>query len=303
MSASSMIANGSIDGAFKKSYDSHRRKFQQKYAATLQKTSFAGAPAGLKKAVLYSLNAGGKRLRPVLCLESSKLAGLGPAAAMACATAFECLHTYSLVHDDLPALDNDDLRRGKPANHKKFGEDVAILVGDGLQTVSFELIGNAGLDSGVISAFAQAAGVAGMVGGQFMDIHSPGQKSKTYLQTMHSLKTGRLIEASVMLPFLQLQPRQTSLNKKRAGWAQKLGKLFQVVDDILDETAAASTLGKSAGKDRQSGKLTYTSVYGLQKARKIAEELCSELSTQADRLFEKSSLYKHIAVYVLNRQL
>jgi geranylgeranyl diphosphate synthase type II len=227
----------------------------------------------LTEAMRYSLLAGGKRIRPVLTLATARGRGADPATVLPTAAAFELIHTYSLIHDDLPAIDDDTLRRGRPTCHVAYGEDVAILAGDGLFAEAFNLVltrqsGGCGAVLAALVEIAAATGVQGMVGGQFMDI--AGQASTDDdLRTIHALKTGRLIQASVVCG--ALLSGAEDVEPYRA-FAAELGLLFQIVDDILDETGAEDELGKSVGKDRALDKVTYVSRFGMERAARLADE-------------------------------
>jgi geranylgeranyl diphosphate synthase type II len=221
----------------------------------------------------YSLLAGGKRIRPVLALATATAVGRAPREVLPLAGALELIHTYSLIHDDLPAMDDDDLRRGRPTCHVRYGEDVAILAGDALYAEAFRLVlrEQQGEPADVLAALAEladATGVNGMVGGQYIDVKGDG----TSLRRLHELKTGRLIGASVECVLLlggDVDP--STLDAFRA-FAAELGVLFQIVDDILDVTATDDALGKPHGSDERHGKRTYVSEYGLEGARDLAAE-------------------------------
>jgi geranylgeranyl diphosphate synthase type II len=229
----------------------------------------------------YSVFAGGKRLRPILCLASAEAVGLPEKPALRLACALELIHTYSLIHDDLPALDDDDYRRGRRTNHKVFGEAMAILAGDGLQTLAFEWVSDPlaypsryrqNLPSAV-HLLARCAGFPGMVGGQVDDILSEGKKPTLgKVKSIHSRKTGQLLMASVVLPgILKGAPmdRQADL----MDFGLRAGLAFQVVDDILNETGDAKELGKAAGSDKARGKMTYPSAVGLDRSRREVARL------------------------------
>jgi geranylgeranyl diphosphate synthase, type II len=225
------------------------------------------ATAGLDEAMRYSLLAGGKRIRPVLALATARAIGREPADVLPYAAALELIHTYSLIHDDLPAMDDDDLRRGRPTNHKAFGEDVAILAGDGLYAEAFRhvLVAQLAEPRHLLEALAElaaATGVNGMVGGQYMDVAGHADD----LRRLHALKTGRLIRASVE-GVLLLSGRVPGAF---AEYAEELGVLFQIVDDILDVTGTDADLGKPHGSDERHGKRTYVSEFGLEGARTMA---------------------------------
>jgi geranylgeranyl diphosphate synthase, type II len=223
----------------------------------------------------YSLLAGGKRIRPVLALATARAIGRDPAQALPLAAAIELIHTYSLIHDDLPAMDDDDLRRGRPTCHVKFGEDVAILAGDALyaEAVHQLLSEQAGDAARVLAAareLAAATGVDGMVGGQYLDVAGVGDTPEE-LRRLHELKTGRLIAASVICVLLLAGMDEESTAAWRR-FAAELGVLFQIVDDILDVTGTDAALGKSHGSDERLGKRTYVSQFGLDRARVLAQE-------------------------------
>jgi geranylgeranyl diphosphate synthase type II len=221
----------------------------------------------LEGALRYSLLGGGKRIRPVLCLATGEALGRNPHETLPAACALELVHTFSLVHDDLPALDDDDLRRGQPSSHVRFGEGVAILAGDALLTEAFRLVlGYASPEP----ARELAAATLGMIGGQYVDVTTDGDLDSDGLVRLHELKTGRLLRASVTcaVAVAGLPPDE------REPWArfgEELGLLFQIVDDILDATGTAAELGKTPGKDEASGKVTYVSLHGLERARELAD--------------------------------
>ena len=237
---------------------------------------FAGtdSTAGLEGAMRYSLLAGGKRIRPVLALATARGLGADPSAYLAAAAAIELIHTYSLIHDDLPAMDDDDLRRGRPTSHVEFGEDVAILAGDGLFAEAVGLFcRQAGPAERVLAALGEligAAGVGGMVGGQYVDV-TQSELDAEGLRALHGLKTGRLIAASVGV-VLTLEGKREPETISYRRFADELGVLFQIVDDILDVTGSDEELGKPHGSDERHGKVTYVSLFGLEKARELASE-------------------------------
>jgi geranylgeranyl diphosphate synthase type II len=231
---------------------------------------------GLIEAMRYSLLAGGKRIRPVLCLATCQGLGRDPTEILPTAAALELIHTYSLIHDDLPAMDDDDLRRGLPTCHRAFGEDTAILAGDALFAEAIRLVaarqtGSAESRIAIITEIATASGVNGMVGGQFLDLRDHASKSPDALRQVHLLKTGRLIAAAVRCSLLYARPAPDVDAALRA-FAQELGLLFQIVDDILDVAGDEDSLGKSVGADERRGKITYASYYGLDRARELAAE-------------------------------
>jgi geranylgeranyl diphosphate synthase, type II len=247
----------------------------ERYLAGVRFPSAAPQTAGLEEAMRYSLLAGGKRIRPVLALATAKAIGRAPADVLPLAAAIELIHTYSLIHDDLPAMDDDDLRRGRPTCHMKFGEDVAILAGDALYAEAFRhlLSEQTGAPEAILAAareLAAATGVDGMVGGQYLDVAGVGETGEE-LRRLHELKTGRLIAASVVCALLLAGMDEESIGAWRR-FAAELGVLFQIVDDILDVTGTDASLGKSHGSDERLGKRTYVSQFGLDGARVLAQE-------------------------------
>jgi geranylgeranyl diphosphate synthase, type II len=242
----------------------------------LEGLRFAGAApetAGLETAMRYSLLAGGKRIRPVLAMATAKAIGREPDSVLPLAAAIELIHTYSLIHDDLPAMDDDELRRGRPTCHVRFGEDVAILAGDALYAEAFRhlLTAQAAEPERLLAAareLAAATGVDGMVGGQYLDIADFGTTPEA-LRTLHALKTGRLIGASVTCVLL-LHGLDGAPEAAYRRYAAELGVLFQIVDDILDVTGTDAALGKPQGSDERQGKRTYVSHFGLDGARRLA---------------------------------
>ena len=256
--------------------------------AFLGSLDFGAAPTArpLVQAMRYSLLAGGKRIRPVLCLAVAERLGVAPPRLLPFAAAVELIHTYSLIHDDLPAIDDDSLRRGQPTCHVVFGEDIAILAGDGLFAEAFRLITDRqeaapALLVAALSEVAWATGVQGMVGGQYMDVAATASHDDE-LRLLHSLKTGRLIEASVAGAAVLCGVTDAGLEPYRA-FAREIGLLFQIVDDILDVEGDAADLGKTAGKDAMLDKTTYVSRYGLEGAHALAAE---SHERAADRLGE-----------------
>jgi geranylgeranyl diphosphate synthase, type II len=236
-----------------------------------------GAAEGLQEAMRYSLLAGGKRIRPVLALATARALGADPAQVLPLAAALELVHTYSLIHDDLPAMDDDDLRRGRPTCHKAFGENVAILAGDGLYAEAFKhvLTRQQGEPEAILTAVATlagATGVNGMVGGQYLDVTGKAPPGAAGLRNLHELKTGKLIAASVLCPLALVRPGEPGRIEAYREFASELGVLFQIVDDILDVTGSDDALGKTRGSDERLGKRTYVSEFGLERARALAAE-------------------------------
>ena len=254
-------------------YPEHLREQIERYLEQLRLSTEASTH-GLEEAMRYSLLAGGKRIRPVLALATAAAIGEDPSSVLPLAGALELIHTYSLIHDDLPAMDDDDLRRGRPTCHVAFGEDVAILAGDGLYAEAFRLLlsDQQGKPEGILTAareLAAATGVQGMVGGQYIDVASSAPDGPGGLRRLHELKTGRLIGASVEC--VLLLAGHGRINGFRV-FASELGVLFQIVDDILDVTGSAQALGKPRGSDERLGKRTYVTDFGLDGARDLATE-------------------------------
>ncbi len=256
-------------------YPDELRLEVERYLETLR-FSIEPATAGLDDAMRYSLLAGGKRIRPVLALATARAIGMDPEEILPFAGALELIHTYSLIHDDLPAMDDDDLRRGRPTCHVRYGEDVAILAGDGLYAEAFAhvLTHQSGEPANLLAAvreLAVATGVSGMVGGQYIDVAEVAPPGPEGLRRLHELKTGRLIGASVECVLLLGGAPQPATIAYRA-FAAELGVLFQIVDDILDVTGTEAALGKPQGSDERHGKRTYVSEFGLERARELAGE-------------------------------
>jgi geranylgeranyl diphosphate synthase type II len=275
------------------------------YLAGLTLGGVAGTD-GLAEAMRYSLLAGGKRIRPVLALATAEALDDDPEQLLPLAAALEMIHTYSLIHDDLPAMDDDDLRRGQPTCHKAFGEDVAILAGDGLfaEALSLALAHQAGPPANVLAALREitaAAGVGGMVGGQFLDVTAPGDLDATALRRLHELKTGRLIAASVNSVLL-LAGAGEPATIHYGHFAAELGVLFQIVDDILDVTGDEESLGKPQGSDERHGKRTYVSVFGLDHARELAGESHAQARAALAEAGGSTGRLEQIADYILTRQ-
>jgi farnesyl diphosphate synthase len=267
------------------------------------------APAGLGEAMRYAVLDGGKRLRPLLVLAASEAVQGNPQAALRAACAVELIHAYSLVHDDMPCMDDDVLRRGKPTVHVQFGSAMALLAGDALQALAFELLvpEDASVPGEMAALLcrllARAAGSQGMAGGQAIDLASVGcALRQDQLQTMHRLKTGALLQASVLMG-AACAPAQTQTREALADYGAALGLAFQVVDDILDVTADSATLGKTAGKDAANDKPTYVSLLGLEPARAYAQELLDQALQALERsgLADTRSL-RALADMVVNRE-
>ena len=266
-------------------------------------------PTRLHEAMRYAAQGGGKRIRPLLVYAAGQLGGSEGAqketALDAAAVAIECIHAYSLVHDDLPCMDDDDLRRGRPTVHKAFDEPTALLVGDALQTRAFEILANVqcGVDVRLlmISALAAASGSRGMAGGQAIDLESVGKKlDLAGLKQMHAMKTGALLSCAVELGGIaaQLNPTQMAQLKE---YSQSLGLAFQIVDDVLDATADSQTLGKTAGKDAINDKPTYVTLMGLDYAQKTAKELQETAIKSLESFGGQAQALKDLAFLVVNR--
>jgi geranylgeranyl diphosphate synthase type II len=273
--------------------------------AALERLSFsATAPtAGLEEAMRYSLLAGGKRVRPVLALATARALGADSERFLPVASAIELIHTYSLIHDDLPAMDDDGLRRGVPTSHVKFGEDVAILAGDGLFAEAVRLFcEQPGEPARVLAALrelAAATGADGMVGGQYVDVIGKEADAEG-LRALHALKTGRLIAASVgvVLILEGLGEPETIPYRRFAG---ELGVLFQIVDDILDVTESDERLGKPQGSDERHGKLTYVSLFGLDRARELAAESHAKATAALAEAAGETDDLRRVADYIFTR--
>ncbi|NIA08871.1 MAG: polyprenyl synthetase family protein [Nitrospiraceae bacterium] len=261
------------------------------------------------EAMRYSVTAGGKRVRPILFLGGVQAVGGNQEALLPVACALECIHTYSLIHDDLPAMDNDDLRRGKPTCHKVYGEAIAILAGDGLLTYAFELMSrpelrektSLSLLSEAISVLARASGVFGMVGGQTVDILMEGQSvDPETLSFMHSCKTGALIQASVEMGGLLGQGNNEDIDHlKRYG--SYLGLAFQVIDDLLDVEGDQELIGKPVGSDDKNQKATYPALFGIKETKKKAQELLEKALSELRVFGETADPLRAIARYVVER--
>jgi geranylgeranyl diphosphate synthase type II len=273
--------------------------------AALERLRFsAAAPtAGLEQAMRYSLLGGGKRVRPVLCLATARALGAEPERFLPVACAIELIHTYSLIHDDLPAMDDDELRRGLPTAHVKYGEDVAILAGDGLFAVAMRLFcTQPGEPERVLAALGElagATGVDGMVGGQYVDVIGEAEDAAG-LRALHVLKTGRLIAASVgVVLTLEGLPEPETIPFRR--FADELGVLFQIVDDILDVTESDEQLGKPHGSDERHGKITYVSLFGLERARELAAESHAKATAALAGAGGETDDLRRVADYIFTR--
>ena len=267
-------------------------------------------PPVLQQAMLYSLFAGGKRIRPILALASFEACGGDPAEIVPYASSIELIHTYSLIHDDLPAMDNDDLRRGKPTNHKIYGEAIAILAGDALLTEAFSILSypplsNTVKDANLLPALreiALASGLNGMVAGQVQDILSEKfDPDRETLEFIHRHKTAALIRASVMMgPILYGSSKDIMYALSEYG--NNIGLAFQVIDDILDIEGDAKELGKPIGSDEKANKMTYPSLYGIEESREIARGLIASAVSSLSSFSSNADPLREIANYLLNRR-
>jgi geranylgeranyl diphosphate synthase type II len=266
----------------------------------------AGVPTRLQEAMWYSLSAGGKRLRPILVNLACEACGGNPGAAMPAACAIEMVHTYSLIHDDLPAMDDDDLRRGRPTNHVVFGEALAILAGDGLLTLAFEIVARE-INPGSVAAaccadLARAAGAAGMVGGQVADLEAEGRTSANVeeLEAIHRRKTGALLASALTMGARVAQADSDTL-ENLATYGRCLGLAFQITDDLLDVRGDQKSLGKAARKDASRGKLTYPSLLGEAASQLRAQSLIEEACRCLEPLGERGRRLEALAQFVLER--
>ena len=279
-----------INNALRK-YMTHRENPQQK----------------IYEAMEYSLYAGGKRLRPVLMLETARMCGGDPAVVLPFACAMEMIHTYSLIHDDLPAMDNDDLRRGIPTNHKKFGEAMAILAGDALLNKAFEIV--SGVENlppsrvlSAVSMLAASSGTEGMIGGQVVDIESEGKSiDLSEIQYLHLLKTGAIIRSSCTIGALLAGASESEIRAVDE-FASKLGVAFQIRDDILDCTGTEEELVKPIGSDEAEGKNTYVKLLGLKKSEQLVKTYSTQAEQALDCFGDKADFLKWLADTLINRR-
>ena len=265
-------------------------------------------PARLHQAMRYATLGGGKRVRPLLAFAAGELTDAQPEALDIVGCAVEMIHAYSLVHDDLPCMDDDVLRRGRPTCHVEYDEPTALLVGDSLQTMAFELLASQGIGEPkqqleMIALLAHASGSRGMAGGQAIDLASVGQPlTQPELELMHALKTGALIRAAVLIGALAGSPMSADERASLDRFAKRAGLLFQVVDDILDCTASTATLGKTAGKDEAADKPTYVALLGLEKARTYADELRADARDALAIFGDRATRLNQLADFICHRQ-
>jgi geranylgeranyl diphosphate synthase, type II len=290
-----------------KAYLAQRREMVDEALERLLPADEAGGE--VLKAMRYSLFAGGKRLRPILCLAGAEAVGGQPEQVMFCACALEMIHTYSLIHDDLPAMDDDDLRRGLPTCHKKFGEGLAVLAGDGLLTQAMVLLSDpaqyADLEPRRVLAASQAvmraAGFQGMVGGQAVDLASQNQEPDlATVQYMHALKTGALITAAVQSGALLAGGDEAQV-KQLVRYGRRVGLAFQVADDLLDREGDPATLGKATHADEKQGKMTYPAVVGVVQARKIGWDLANQAAELVQEMGPGAAPLAELARYIMER--
>ncbi|MFZ0541179.1 MAG: polyprenyl synthetase family protein [Candidatus Sulfotelmatobacter sp.] len=265
-------------------------------------------PESIHKAMRHSVFAGGKRLRPVLCIEAGRMiAGSLPQKIEELGAALEMLHTYSLIHDDLPALDNDDLRRGRPTCHKVFGEALAILAGDALQTQAYEVLARLDCPAEarvrIIEEIARATGTLdGMIGGQVVDLEAEHtHPTVEMLEYIHRAKTAALITASLVSGGLYAGAKEGEVKKLRA-FGQSIGLAFQIVDDVLDVTQTSEQLGKTAGKDTAAQKVTYPALFGIEESERKADALVSAAFSELESFGERAEPLKELARYLVERK-
>ncbi len=263
----------------------------------------------IREAMAYSLLSGGKRIRPVITLAVCRLFGGDEKAAMALACGLEMLHTSSLIHDDLPCMDDDDLRRGRPTNHKVYGDGQAVLAGDGLLSLAFEMLLDACVEGAVpvkaAQAIAQGAGVCGMVAGQTVDLTNPRgetpMESEAMLRYIHQRKTGALLTASLVAGAICGGADEAKLNVLRL-FGQCYGMLFQITDDILDVVGDSEEVGKTLGKDENENKLTYTTLFGVEEAKRLAQEAADEAIFALVNEGEGADFFRALVMYTLERK-
>ncbi len=289
---------------WKDSWQASRTRVEERLREYLQVAP--DVPDRLREAMQYSLLAGGKRLRPILVLEACEACGGETDSALPGACAIEMVHTYSLIHDDLPAMDNDELRRGRPTSHVQFGEAEAILAGDALLTLAFEVLARDVRPPDAAAAccldLAQAAGMSGMVGGQMADLQAEisGVTSQEHLESIHRRKTGRLISCALKLGGRAACADQKSLEALSC-YGNCVGLAFQIADDVLDITGNQNKMGKGVGKDADHGKLTYPSLLGLERSREMAQSLIDEAIEALAPFGEQGRRLEQLAHFVLKR--
>lgn len=264
-----------------------------------------GPTARLAEAMRYSVFAGGKRLRPMLVLLASDLCGGEQAFAVPPACAMELIHTYSLIHDDLPAMDDDDFRRGRPSSHRAFDEATAVLAGDALLTLAFEILAQSsahGRTAALVAELARASGAAGMLGGQMADMVFEGaEPTAEAVEFIHYHKTGALVSACLRLGAIAAGAAEAT-TARLGRFGRAVGLAFQIADDALDVEASSEQLGKSAGKDVARGKITYPAVFGLAESRRRADQLIEEALAELEPCGPEADLLRHLARYIVSRK-
>jgi geranylgeranyl diphosphate synthase, type II len=284
--------------------DERKKMVEKALEANLERCE--GAPVTLREAMRYSLMAGGKRLRPILALAACEAVGGAPEEAIDAACAVEFVHTYSLIHDDLPAMDDDDFRRGRPTAHKKFGEAIAILSGDALAAEAFRVAaqnrrGREERVADVVFELARAAGAVGMVGGQLIDIEATGKKiSIEELEQLHRAKTGELLLVAVRTG-ARMGGADAAAMERLTGYGRALGLAFQIVDDVLDITADLATLGKDPGSDREAGKTTFVDLLGVDGARARAKAVMDDGIAALTPFGEAAAALRALGRYTVDR--
>ena len=258
-------------------------------------------PESIHKAIRYSVFSGGKRFRASLCIAANDLFGGDPERVLPVAAGIELIHTYSLIHDDLPCMDDDDLRRGKPTLHIAFGENIAVLAGDALNALAFDLLARAD-DCRLIQILAEAIGTLGMIGGQVADVESEGREhiSEDEVRFIHTRKTGCLIEASLRMGAVAAHAAEDEI-AAISGYGSRIGLAFQIADDILDIISTDEVLGKTVGSDLEHEKTTYPRVFGLERSKTIARDTIAEALSHLDRLKGDTALLRDMAAFVIDR--
>ena len=288
---------------------SYLKEKKQLVEAALDQSLHITRPEKIYEAMRYSLLAGGKRLRPILCLTTCELMGGTVEMSLPTACALEMIHTMSLIHDDLPAMDNDDYRRGKLTNHKVYGEDIAILAGDALLSYAFEYVATQTCNVDfpnlidVIARLGRTVGAAGLVGGQVLDLESEGRTDVTVdtLKFIHIHKTGALLETSVVSGSILAGAKPEDI-ERLSRYAQNIGLAFQIIDDVLDVTASSEELGKTAGKDERAQKATYPSLWGLEESQKQAQALIDDAIAQLSPYGQAAQPLEAIAQFIVARK-
>jgi geranylgeranyl diphosphate synthase, type II len=295
-----------------KTYLERQRQLVEDFLDQLMLTA-EGPFAAHIEAMRYSLFVGGKRLRPILCLAAARTVSSNPdidQVVLPICCALECIHTYSLIHDDLPAMDNDELRRGKPTNHFVYGEAQAILAGDGLLTYAFDLLSQDAFNDGlpsetrirIIQLISQAAGSQGMVGGQSLDVANEGKPyTPELLNTMHSAKTGALITASILTGAVA-GGCSVEQESALASYGRSIGLAFQIVDDLLDIESTTEVLGKPAGSDQSLNKATFPALYGIEQSKTMAREAVDTALAALTLFDQRSDPLRKLAVYIVERE-